>query len=438
MHRFLTSLLIAVALLTAGTAYAQQQPPVRPVGPEEGTEIPESARLADIKVGPFYLQPRLGLRDVGWSDNPLGVPNSNELKVSDFQATGLGGLRFYLPFRERHVISGDGEAAYQWFQDNEEFRGWNTAIEGRYEYDSDRLEASIVNRYVNSQFNQLEQLELDTGGTGAPDAEIFARVRSQTNDLRAELQFNYTRQTFVGARGGRRIVRYPGESEQAQSIARTLDRTEDSIGGFVGTSLRPGLAVRAFYDYQDFDYEAPGNPRDASSYRTGVELALSGDRRFSGLVRLGYRDLTPDLEELIGFSGMIFDADVRGVIGSRTEVTISGIRDALPSLFGDNIFFVRSGGGVDLVYQVTRRIGLGAGVQIYDHAYELEVTQTQPDGTVLTAVPSEQIYQYEGIFTWRLNRNEIRVRAGYFDRSSNFASQESDGLIISTGYVARF
>ncbi len=60
------------------------------------------------------------------------------------------------------------------------------------------------------------------------------------------------------------------------------------------------------------------------------------------------------------------------------------------------------------------------------------------DVTLFTAKREDQIYQYEGIVTWQIGAQETRLRAGAYDRRSNYDTQNNSGFILSTGYVARF
>lgn len=434
--RLAASVVIAALIPCAGLAHAQQVP-VRPVDPREGAEVAEEAPLADLKLGPFYLQPRLGVRDLGWDSNILGASATSGLQVSDFRATPIAGLRLFLPIRSRHVFSADGEVGYAMFLEYKELRGWNTAVEGRYEYDSDRLEVSVADRYVDAQTNQLERLELDSGPT-TPDPGVFQRIRTRTNDLSADLRFFFTSQTYVGGRGSRAIVRYDDSTAVGTATAASLDRTEDTVGGVLGTRLRPSVSVQAFYDWQEYDYETPGNPRDATTYRTGLELLMEPGSRASGLIRAGYRRLTPLDPDQQEFDGLVGDMAVTAILGGRVEMSVNGTRDAYPALWYDSTYFLLRQAGLELVYQATRAFGIGGAATAGEYDYNNEATEILPDGTPFTAERRDLVYRYEGLLRWRLDRNEIRFRVGYYDVTSNFVSQEQDGLIVSTGYVARF
>jgi hypothetical protein len=429
-------LAIAVATLVSTPVLGQ----VTPVGAEsadEGSEIQVGElALADIRLGPFYLQPRLGIRELGWNSNVLGRPDASE-QVSDMRVTPLAGLRFFLPLRRRHVISGDAAGWYDWYAEQDSFRAFSGAVEGRYGFDSERLDVDISHRYSNAQTNSLQRVELDSGGNDLTD-EVVTLIRREVNTTLGEATLFISRRTFIGARGTQLVIRYDDRTSDGDAVARQLDRTEREAGGFVGMQMRPGLRVRLFYDFRRFEYVDPVSLRDADTYRTGLELNFDRGNRLEGLVRVGYRRLTPVVEGLVGFDGIVGDLNLTTVVSGRTEMTLRGDRDALPSLWGRNVFFVREGGGAELVFQFSRRIGIGGSIDYHRHAYEIETSFPQRDGSQLTAKRRDEIYQYEGILRIGLGGDEIRFRLGAYERQSNFDALNTSGLILSTGYVARF
>ena len=126
------------------------------------------------------------------------------------------------------------------------------------------------------------------------------------------------------------------------------------------------------------------------------------------------------------------------VLGGRLQVQLLGDRDALPSLWGDNVFFLRQGGGLDLLVRISRRFGIGGRATVHEHRYFTETTFPLLDGSLLTDKRRDTIYRFEGTISWRLLGADIQLRAGYYNRTSNYDTQEQDGLILSTGYVATF
>lgn len=416
----------------------ERRRPRRPAGPEEGVQVPPGLRYADIRLGPFFLQPRVTVRDVGWDSNITGRSEAQG-EASDFRATLSPGVKIILPIRDRHVISGDGQLDYLWFKGATGLRSFNGAATARYEYRSERWSLGLSDRFVNAERSQFDVLQI--GDEDVPPVfEVFDRTRQLTNQTAVDLRWNFTSPIFLDARGARRIVRFDEEDEVATfNLAERLDRTEETIGGAVGFRLTSLMAVSLMGDWQRADYETPGNPREAETYRVGARIEMDPVGRISGDVVIGFRDQAPRAADVEAFSGIVVEGAVAVRFGGFMQVRVSGQRDAIPSFWFDSIFFLRQGAGISALVQGSRSLAFGGDVSLYEHDYPTEATRVQPDGSVLAAERLDRILNFGGRVRWAVSpANDVSFRVGWTQRDSNFDRQDVEGLVVGSDYSVVF
>lgn len=427
------SLCLTLAALWPATVLAQGQGrPIQPREPAEGAEIPAELRFADLKLGPLYLQPHIGVQGFGWDSNVLGLPSGAE--VGDLRATLSGGVRLAIPAREAHLVTGDASINYLWYNDFEDLRAFNPVLAATYEYTSARFDGSASVRYIDADRTQVDFLEVD-GQPVRPEDGIFLRSRQRTLLTEASITWRVGTVMFLEPAVSRRIVRFGTDTAPEEELALALDRTEESIGGSIGYQWTPRTSVGLTGDRLVYDYETPGNPRDAETYRLAFDLRMREPGPITGRVSVGYRNLAPREVESTSFSGAILDGSLLITPGGIAEVRVFGNRDVFPSIWFSNFYALRQGGGIDFLVGLSRRLGVGVDASLYEHSYANEETVEQPDGSVVTARRLDRIYRYGGRVTWGISSSELTLRVGYVNRVSNFAIADNQQFVISTGYT---
>lgn len=438
MRRFWPALYLVVLMGWPALGLAQERRiPNRPEGPEEGTQIPPGLRIADLKIGPLYLQPRVTLSNVGWDSNITGRPDGAG-KTSDFRASPGAGLKVAVPFRQQHMVTGDGQLDYLWYAETEQLRTFNGAALARYEYSSDRFEAEALGRYVDAQITQTDLTEIGDS-TVPPEFEIFEAARQRTNLLSLQGTWHLSPQIFLRGRASRRLVRLEDLDPDRTTLSDELDRTEESVGVAVGYQMTPKTSFALVGDWMTYDYENPSSLRDAETNRVGVEIALDPTALLNGTVLLGYRDLTPREPSALGFEGFVVDGGLGVQPGGIASITLFGTRDAFPTFFGENVYYLRQGGGVSLLGQAARSFALGAELSVYEHDYPVPTAAPQADGSILTAERLDRIYNFLGRISWRQSGGStLGFRVGWVNRTSNFDFANTDGLVIATSYALTY
>jgi hypothetical protein len=433
MARLPTAAFLILALLCADVGFAQERRrPRQPEGAAEGTQIPPELAIADLKFGPFYLQPRATFKDLGWDNNITGQ-REGAGKSADFRATPGGGLKIALPFRQNHMITGDGQIDYLWYRENPQLRTFNGAAVAQYAYTSDMFEVDLLNRYVDAQQTQTGLIQIGDG-TVEPEFEIFEAARQRTN--LAQFTGTWHLNPFhLEGRTSRRVVRIKELDPEATSLAESLDRTEETVGGTVGFQVTPKSRLAFVVDWTNYDYETAGNIREAETYRAGAKIDLDPTAPLNGSVLVGYRDLAPRRSEALGFEGVVVDGEIGVQPGGVLAITLAGTRDAFPSFFGSNIYYIRQGGGISILAQAVRELAVGADVSLHEHRYPVEASATQDDGSTLTAERLDRVYQFTGRLQWSQSAwTAIGIRIGWVNRTSNFDFANIDGLVVATSY----
>lgn len=102
-------------MLFARTASAQLTSDLVPRGRlvPRGEQIRRDLEDARYHVGPFRVQPRLSIRDLGYNNNVFGTTDN---PVSDWTATVAGGAHWTLPFGPKTYFRGDVIPEYTYYQ----------------------------------------------------------------------------------------------------------------------------------------------------------------------------------------------------------------------------------------------------------------------------------------------------------------------------------
>ena len=442
MQRRLPRPVLAIACLAlAGytTPLLAQERTEREGAEGQDVELEPEAPLADLKVGPFYVKPRFSFRDLGWDSN-VNVAAETEARLSDVRGTFGAGTELLLPIGERHRFTADGHLEYLWFRENSEFRTFNTLAAGTLELNGDTIRARISNRFVDLDRSLFE---LTSGEVASGDAsvEIADRIGERINTTDATVTVDVTRRVFLRAEGRRRAVKIDQEAvAEGFDLSDRLDRSERSLAGLIGFNILRRTQVAFLYEIGRLDYDSPDNFREADSSRAGVRFSLreEGPYGVSWTLFLGFRELQPKAAGLVGFDGLVADGQV-AITGDRVRVLLSGAKDVWASFWFDNLFFEREGGGLELIYKLSREVSVSVGPSFYYHRYPVPSPFVQEDGTIVAIRRTDETYRLGGGLRMDIGEDDFfRVDVNYFERRSNDPRGETEGLVVGSGYTIIF
>lgn len=269
---FVGALLLATAALPLAPLpvrgqFAQYTQPgtVSRGGPEVTREAFEAAlEEAPWHAGPIRLDPWIGLRNLSWSENPLGTPEGTTTQ-GDLSASGGAGIRAHLPTGHSLFWTAHALPEYLWWRDQ---TGRNR-LNGRYGvgvfgfFNRMTLEASA---------RRQEQL-------GVVSAELPQEVSSRQDLFRlaSETRLGFSTSVFADVSETRTRNALEGDTGIGLPL-QTLDRDERRVRG--GLRYRPrerwvlGLGVELT------ETDSVGNGRDLSNSGTSpvAELLYDGPK----------------------------------------------------------------------------------------------------------------------------------------------------------------
>jgi hypothetical protein len=187
-----------------------------------GEQIRRDLEDARYHIGPFRVQPKLTIRDLGYNNNVFGTTDN---PVSDWTATVAGGAHWTLPFGPKTYFRGDLIPEYTYYQ----------------KLTNRRFFGGTYNASALGLFNHLS-LEA-TAGTAKNltivSSEIEAPVIRRTNNFAVdgELEFSRALSIFANVAGDNPRFTAEGTPDFELGVINQLDRNDRAARA--GIRFRP-------------------------------------------------------------------------------------------------------------------------------------------------------------------------------------------------------
>lgn len=365
---FLRTLSFALALVAAPSAlYAQTLPPV-PTGPVE-----DPAETAKIRLGPLFMQPNFGLRDVGRDNNVFNDPADPK---SDWTATVnmgmLAGLR-YGP--ARFTVKTDSN--YIWFARERTERSIDGHTRAQLEVRSERLRPWIAMERAKTH---------DRAGL-----EIDARAGRELPSYDAGIEYRPGFRLGMRLVAKQREVRYQDDDAfRGQKLADVLDADYQDGALQLLYELSPLSAIRLSAEVSRARFDV-ATIRDADDYAFYGGIEGRRDAAVEGYIELGWRERTPLDSAAPSYSGIVARAAAAFVLGDQVRVSFGADRDIPWSYEDAYTFYVQQGGTTTVTWRPHDRVELqGTG-----RHYWLDYEQGLDARAVLR---TDKVYSYGGGF----------------------------------------
>ena len=269
------------ALAVPAAARAQSLPP--PVaGPVE-----DPAETARVKIGPLFLQPEFGLKDVGLDNNVFNEPANPR---RDWTATlGLGmlaGLRFG-PARLTLKTTTD----YVWYAHYREERAIDGVSRYQFEVRTPRIRPWLA--YEKAKSHERPTFEIDArAGREVP-----------TYEAGVEYKIGFRLSTRLVAR--QRAFEYqPEETFRGVRLADTLDATQRVGAVQLLYEISPLSSLRLSGEMSRIEFDT-AEIRDADDIAGYIGLEGRRDAGIEGHIDVGWMKRTPRNSEAPAFSGVV-------------------------------------------------------------------------------------------------------------------------------------
>ena len=330
------------ALLATSAAHAQFPQYINPgsgalTKPDERATVEKGMGDALWRLGGLRIQPVLGVRDIGYVSNINGTPGK---AVDDFTATGVIGLKAYLPIGKKVILAGHFLPEYVWWLDTKALETWQYRYgAGLFGY-FNRL--TMAAKFTAEDQQQYVSNEIDTP----------ANVTNDKVQLDFAVRVSGAISIFFG--GSQDTSEYDdnGLGRFFPSAVENLDRRESVVRGGVSYERANGFQVGLGYESAKTDFTHTS--RDRSNSGGGPILIIHHNgSRWTADGDVAYRRLKQQdgalFHEFESFSG---HARLGLRVGARTHVDVYGSEGLFYTLLN----------GTD--YADEQRLGISGTIQL--------------------------------------------------------------------------
>lgn len=344
---FLRTLFLALALAAAPASLRAQTLPPVPTGPVE-----DPAETAKIKLGPLFLQPNFGLRDVGRDNNVFNDPADPK---SDWTATVnmgmLAGLR-YGP--ARFTVKTDSN--YIWFARERTERSIDGSTRAQLELRSERVRPWIA--MERTKTHERAGLEID------------ARAGREMPSYDAGIEYRPGFRLGMRLVAKQREVRYQDDDAfRGQKLADVLDADYQDGALQLLYELSPLSAIRVSAEVSRARFDV-ATVRDADDYAVYGGIEGRRDAAVEGYIELGWRERTPLDSAAPSYSGVVARAAASFVLWDQVRISFGADRDIPWSYEDAYTFYVQQGGTTTATWRPHDRFELQATGRHYWLDYE--------------------------------------------------------------------
>ena len=371
----------------------------------EMRQIREETRF---RIGPFYLSPKLAFNDMGY-DNNVYYQREEDDPVSDFTGTFSPSVTVYLPIRSYIIFSLTENPEYVYFFDQKKERRWNNEI-------SPSLRLLLFRRFV------LSGTYVHSNRRRRGSSEFDVRATIVTDSYSAEFFYETARLTSIGFSWRMQNIEFEDTVEPGQDINFALRLNRQEKEGHLEFYYRVSSASFFFLKagYTDYSFDnIESRWRDSYSYQayTGLRFPIMG--RVTGMISLGYKKLSPRLEDKQGFSGIVGDTEVE-VQFFRFSLRLRYTRDSQFSYQPNNVFFIENRYGGGLSFYLSRSLKLDYEFTAGKNSYPESMTVLFPDQTLMDIFREDTYYTHSiGFMVRIIDRIGVGLKANFWERNSN-------------------
>jgi hypothetical protein len=405
--------LAGLVLLSNRAALAQAPTPASIPAAERPPDKPPGL----LRLGPFWLNPRLNIGTIGLDSNVFYTATDRR---TDLRGSGGPGLEVILPLGGDLALKGDGNLDFLYYVRTPELRRITGGGRGRLEWAGERLLAGAEHGYSMT--------------FGRPGLEVDRRLEQKERRTFGEIRIKAGhRLTFVLEGLLSRREAEEGATYLGADLHRTL--THDMARGFfeLGYRLTPKTSLLVETDYQTDRF--PLDPRrDADSNRLGGGFRLESRTRLAGRAVAGVRSFRPLAAGTRDVQRFYAQADLTYHFGPRTRLVGGYSQDIQYSAF-------ETTGDTPTVRVETGRLRLEKGLGgRFDVRFAAALTRLVTDGAVrivpddgpaFTAVRDDTVREAGAELGYTF-RSRLRIGAGatYTERRSTIADLGIEGLLL--------
>jgi hypothetical protein len=376
----------------------------------DAEQIDQVRQDARSHLGPFYVTPRIAVREFGVDSNVFNAGGEPE---SDFTATVTPSADVWVPVARRLLLRTTVGSDLVWYANFNTERSIDPQASGRAELYLRRITLFVEGAYRNTR----QRLNY----------EVDLRARHVEEAAGAGVAVRLTPKFSIETTGRVDDLRFDGDTAfDGISLQRTLNQKTTGYGVAVRHRLTPLTTVALRYE-QIEDAFAYSPARDSKSFRVMPGIEFKPRALISGSAYVGYREFTPKVDgTLPQFSGLVAQLGLSYTLLGSTTFGVTYSRDLTYSYEELQPFFINNSVGASIRRALGRRFDVLVSADRFEYAYENLLIQPaatdDPLAVVPVKLPSEQrvdtTWNYSGSVGYRIGNGRIGFGVAYWKRDS--------------------
>jgi hypothetical protein len=373
-------------------------------------DLPLGAYSADLKIGPFRIQPLFSIKNVGYDSNIFYSPTE---PVADFTATPTGGLRSIVLLGRRGFLSFGGELGYLWFHQTSSQNFLNRYADAHLEIDFSRFSL-----YVEEGFAHVR----DRYGW-----EIDIRTRHTNNSAAFGFKYEPSKKTALNLVLSQELLKYDSEAIfKGYKLGEVLNHQENSGRLTFDFQMLPKTRALLEINYTDNSFDNPVSDLNSISYKALFGAEFGRNALIQGTFKIGYKYLLFTSPEIENFRGLAGSASLEYKFIDRFSILFDYDRDTNFSYFAH--YYVSDLYRSTLTFYLTYKFGIDLGATVINNKYPLR--EAGENESMLQRINIYQLgFRYrllEGLSTgfggaYRLRRTNIGYDMDGFTIYSNLS-----------------
>jgi hypothetical protein len=396
-----TLLLLVLLLVPSGVdAQTPATPTAISTTPGSSQTISDIRKLYHVRLGPFYINPALLLKELGVDTN---VFNQAGAQKSDFTFTVTPKADVALPFGHRGLLRTTAAMDAVWYATYVSERSLDPQIAVRGEAYATRVTFFAQGSYLNTRQR--------------PNYEIDLRSRHLETDISAGVTVRATTRLSVEVAAHDDTTRYDADAILlGTSLRDTLNRDETGFTIVARDRLTSLTSIGLRYD--NLTDRFPYSPvRDNDSYRIMPGVEFRPKALISGSAYVGVRKLSPKSELLPEYSGLVSQLTLAYTLLGSTSFGVFYDRDVSYSYEAVNPYYLDNSFGVSIRRAIGGRYDVI--VSAARHRYDYRDLQTT-SGPIAGVEPRvDTTDNYGANVGYRLKgTTRVGIGASYYTRGS--------------------
>ncbi len=377
----------------------------------DAEQIDQVRKDARSHVGPFYVTPRITLKELGVDSNVFNAAGEPE---SDFTATLTPSADIWVPVARRALLQTTVGSDLVWYTNFDSERSIDPHVTSRAEFYLRRITLFVDGGYRNTR----QRLNY----------EVDLRARHIEQAAEAGIAVRLTPKFSIETAGHFADLRFDGDTSfEGIRLQRTLNQETRGYSATARHHLTPLTTLALRYEQLEDSFEfSPA--RDSKSFRVMPGIEFKPRALISGSAYVGYREFKPKTDgSLPKFSGLVAQLGLSYTLLSSTTFGVTYSRDLTYSYEVLQPFFINNAVGASIRRALGRRFDVLVSADRFEYAYEnllIEPPVTDdPLGVVPVTAPAERrvdtTWNYAASVGYRVGTGRIGFGVAYWERDSS-------------------